>query len=214
MDLSSSLLSLKLPFIKLLLSLLIVTIRGVAGSCYTSIYSFGDSYVDSGNMQYLDADVFGCYVPPFGESYFHLPTGRCSNGRLIVDLTGTHPCMQACTTLQASYIQLSTMLSFFFSSLYSLLLICGFSLFSLQFGAAELFGLPLPQPYLKTWNESVANVQEGINFAVSGATVLDASFFEEIGSVVLTNVTLRYQLNWFKDFLAYLCNTSSSKLAI
>nr|XP_023925267.1 GDSL esterase/lipase At1g28570-like [Quercus suber] len=161
MDLSSSLLSLKLPFIKLLLSLLIVTIRGVAGSCYTSIYSFGDSYVDSGNMQYLDADVFGCYVPPFGESYFHLPTGRCSNGRLIVDLT------------------------------------------------AELFGLPLPQPYLKTWNESVANVQEGINFAVSGATVLDASFFEEIGSVVLTNVTLRYQLNWFKDFLAHLCNTSS-----
>ena len=104
MDLSSSLLSLKLPFIKLLLSLLIVSIRGVAGSCYTSIYSFGDSYVDSGNMQYLDADVFGCYVPPFGESYFHLPTGRCSNGRLIVDLTGTHTCIYACLHYSLSFI--------------------------------------------------------------------------------------------------------------
>ncbi|XP_058095678.1 GDSL esterase/lipase At1g28590-like isoform X2 [Magnolia sinica] len=53
--------------------------------CYTSIFSFGDSLADTGNSiresnWASDAGKF-----PYGETYFHRPTGRFSDGRLIID---------------------------------------------------------------------------------------------------------------------------------
>jgi hypothetical protein len=68
----------------------------------------------------------------------------------------------------------------------------------------------LVRPYLGVNNTS--NIEEGVNFAVVGATALDASFFEERGiDNVFTNCSLRVQLDWFKQILPSLCNTSSSK---
>jgi hypothetical protein len=95
MALYSSLLSLKqkLPFIKLFL--LLATIRGVVGQCYTSIFGFGDSLVDTGNIYFLDAEQLGCLLPPYGDTYFHHPTGRCTDGRQVIDFTGLHPYMHA-----------------------------------------------------------------------------------------------------------------------
>ncbi|KAL1370905.1 hypothetical protein HN51_001111 [Arachis hypogaea] len=67
---------------------------GVAGSYgqshrYKAIYSFGDSLADTGNLYYetekLSASRTSCLQLPYGETYFHRPTGRCSDGRLIVD---------------------------------------------------------------------------------------------------------------------------------
>ncbi|XP_020974958.1 GDSL esterase/lipase At1g28580 [Arachis ipaensis] len=67
---------------------------GVAGSYgqshrYKAIYSFGDSLADTGNLYYdtekLSASHASCLHLPYGETYFHRPTGRCSDGRLIVD---------------------------------------------------------------------------------------------------------------------------------
>ncbi|XP_074557776.1 GDSL esterase/lipase At1g28580-like [Curcuma longa] len=57
-----------------------------AAACFSSIFSFGDSISDTGN--YLIScgatpDPVG--HPPYGETFFHRPTGRCSDGRLIVD---------------------------------------------------------------------------------------------------------------------------------
>ncbi|MCL7045171.1 hypothetical protein MKW94_004472 [Papaver nudicaule] len=72
---------------------------------------------------------------------------------------------------------------------------------------AQAVGLPLLPPYLGT---SPKDLQQGANFAVGGATALDAFFFEERKIVLPTNYSLGVQLEWFKQLLPSLCNTSSS----
>ncbi|KAI4968786.1 hypothetical protein ZWY2020_046116 [Hordeum vulgare] len=58
------------------------------GPRYRSIFSFGDSFADTGN----NPAVFGWYSvfdpvtrPPYGTSFFGRPTGRNGDGRLIID---------------------------------------------------------------------------------------------------------------------------------
>ncbi|XP_076934478.1 GDSL esterase/lipase At1g28580-like [Bidens hawaiensis] len=75
-----------LPFlILLLLTCNIINAKG----CYTSIISFGDSLADTGNLKQLASNSNSqpphFLFPPYGETFFHKPTGRCSNGRLIID---------------------------------------------------------------------------------------------------------------------------------
>jgi hypothetical protein len=56
---------------------------------YTSMFSFGDSLTDTGNLLVsspLSNHIVGRY--PYGITYFHRPTGRCSDGRLVVDFLG------------------------------------------------------------------------------------------------------------------------------
>ena len=82
--------------------------------------------------------------------------------------------------------------------------------------AAESLGIPLVKPYMGIKNGKLGDwsVDEGANFAVIGATALDASFLEEKGIQVPTNYSLSVQLNWFKELLPSLCNSSTSKFAI
>jgi hypothetical protein len=57
---------------------------------YSSLFSFGDSLTDTGNLLASGCISFpsiGQY--PYGMTYFGRPTGRCSDGRLIVDFIGT-----------------------------------------------------------------------------------------------------------------------------
>lgn len=75
------------------------------------------------------------------------------------------------------------------------------------------------KPYLEIKNGKVKdwnNIEQGVNFAVAGATALDNDFFEEKGFdvKVATNYSLRVQLDWFKELLPSLCNSSSSKFRI
>ncbi|KAK9074386.1 hypothetical protein SSX86_006984 [Deinandra increscens subsp. villosa] len=59
-----------------------------ANGCYTSIISFGDSIADTGNVKHLGSitnEAFPSLFPPYGQTFFHEPTGRCSDGRLIID---------------------------------------------------------------------------------------------------------------------------------
>lgn len=59
-----------------------------ANGCYTSIFSFGDSLADTGNLKQLASitnRVFPVLLPPYGETFYNQSTGRCSNGRLIID---------------------------------------------------------------------------------------------------------------------------------
>ncbi|KAK1422718.1 hypothetical protein QVD17_18004 [Tagetes erecta] len=62
------------------------------GSCYTSIISFGDSLADTGNTKlvYSNSKLNPPHFlfPPYGETFFHKVTGRCSDGRLVIDFLG------------------------------------------------------------------------------------------------------------------------------
>ncbi|KAH0868273.1 hypothetical protein HID58_075295 [Brassica napus] len=128
---------------------------------YKSIISFGDSIADTGNYLHL----FDVNHPPqaaflpYGETFFSVPTGRNSDGRLIIDFI------------------------------------------------AEFLGLPYVPPYFGSQNVSF---EQGVNFAVYGATALDRAFLIEKGIVSdFTNVSLSVQLNTFKQILPTLCASSS-----
>lgn len=61
------------------------------GVCYPScsfpaIFNFGDSNSDTGGL----SAAFGQAPYPNGQTFFHSPSGRFSDGRLIVDFIGTY----------------------------------------------------------------------------------------------------------------------------
>ena len=53
----------------------------------TSLFVFGDSLFDVGNNNYINTTARANYFP-YGETYFHYPTGRFSDGRVIPDFIG------------------------------------------------------------------------------------------------------------------------------
>jgi len=58
---------------------------------YKSIISFGDSIADTGNYVHLSNvnNLPQAAFLPYGESFFHPPSGRYSDGRLVIDFIGT-----------------------------------------------------------------------------------------------------------------------------
>nr|GMC85639.1 GDSL esterase/lipase At1g28580-like [Ipomoea batatas] len=61
---------------------------GAGAAPYTSLFSFGDSLADTGNLLHILPETnppphFA--LPPYGETFFHTPTGRFSDGRLVID---------------------------------------------------------------------------------------------------------------------------------
>nr|CAD1836230.1 unnamed protein product [Ananas comosus var. bracteatus] len=152
----------------LLFIVLLISSRAVAVSSSSSgdndcdikaVYSFGDSIADTGNLlrEGVDNTSFSSIARlPYGETTFGYPTGRCSNGLLMIDFI------------------------------------------------AKDLGLPYLNPYL----EKDANFTYGVNFAVAGATALDASFFSEKGMMIpFTNSSLHVQLGWFKSHLKTICSS-------
>jgi phospholipase/lecithinase/hemolysin len=53
---------------------------------YESIFNFGDSLSDTGNEATLHPPMSD--NSPYGSTYFKHPSGRLSNGRLIIDFIG------------------------------------------------------------------------------------------------------------------------------
>lgn len=76
-----------------LISSLLVTAVSSETKClnFKSIISFGDSIADTGNLIGLSTpnELPESAFPPYGETFFHHPTGRYSDGRLIIDFIGT-----------------------------------------------------------------------------------------------------------------------------
>ncbi|KAL5698010.1 acetylajmaline esterase [Ranunculus cassubicifolius] len=128
-------------------------------ACYTSIFSFGDSLTDTGNLMYSEVVQHYSDNPPYGETYFGRPTGRCSDGRLVIDFI------------------------------------------------AQSLGLPLVPAYLVPTD---LDFRKGVNFAVAGATAIEAAFYERKGVDVATNYSLGIQLEWFKQLRPSLCSSPTS----
>lgn len=57
---------------------------GLPACNFPAIYNFGDSNSDTGGM----SAAFYQMISPFGETFFHMPAGRSSDGRLMVDFIG------------------------------------------------------------------------------------------------------------------------------
>ena len=53
---------------------------------FPAIFNFGDSNSDTGG---LSASLI-IRPPPYGETYFHKPAGRASDGRLMIDFMGMY----------------------------------------------------------------------------------------------------------------------------
>ncbi|KAK1377244.1 GDSL-motif lipase/hydrolase family protein [Heracleum sosnowskyi] len=60
---------------------------GVKPSTFRKIFAFGDSFTDTGNTKTTAGA--GAYLsasnPPYGRTFFHHPTNRFSDGRLVID---------------------------------------------------------------------------------------------------------------------------------
>lgn len=68
--------------------LLLNSTLGLCG-CYKRIFSFGDSIIDSGNFVHIAGDHPCPFKePPFGMTYFKHPSGRISDGRVVIDFYG------------------------------------------------------------------------------------------------------------------------------
>lgn len=62
-------------------------VNGSGNECnFPAIFNFGDSNSDTGGM----AAAFVQPPTPYGETYFNRPTGRSSDGRLIIDFIGNY----------------------------------------------------------------------------------------------------------------------------
>nr|TKS08425.1 hypothetical protein D5086_0000103340 [Populus alba] len=69
------------------LNIIILSSISCTIGCYTAIFSFGDSLADTGNLVHMPqpGKLPPFVFPPYGETFFNHATGRCSNGRLVID---------------------------------------------------------------------------------------------------------------------------------
>ena len=75
----------------LVLALILAAPRAATAAAkeYAAIFNFGDSLVDAGNLVVNGIpDYLATARLPYGQTYFGYPTGRCSDGRLVVDFIG------------------------------------------------------------------------------------------------------------------------------
>ncbi|KAF8760475.1 hypothetical protein HU200_010097 [Digitaria exilis] len=135
---------------------------------YTAIFSFGDSLSDAGNLIVNGTPkALTTARPPYGMTFFRKPTGRCSNGRLVVDFLGTVP--------------------------------VHFTLLP------EHFGLPLPPPSQAQGKD----FRKGANFAITGATALEYSFFKAHGidQRIWNTGSINTQIGWLENMKPSLCKS-------
>lgn len=176
----------------LVLSVLGEDMTGLSPCDFPAIYNFGDSNSDTGGI----SAAFYPAGQPSGETFFHQPVGRASDGRLIIDFIGIlhfnlFSALQAC-------IQ-NGCFSKFHRKFISLL--C--------FYAAESLRLPYLSAYL---NSIGTSFRYGANFATGGSTIrrLNESFFANGVSPFSLDIQIA-QFDQFKTRTSNLYNQSNMK---
>ncbi|KAM3331781.1 hypothetical protein ACQJBY_027599 [Aegilops geniculata] len=166
-------------------------------SCYKRLFSFGDSLTDTGNYIIHYANASGPVLAlPYGETFFGRPTGRWSDGRLIIDFIGK--CMDERRHLLSTYMHDACEL----------------------FRAVERLGFQYWPAYLKgaAGKSPVEEFRYGANFAVAAATALSQDFFlkKNLRVDLLTPspippYSLGVQIDLFKKVLAMLASTDQER---
>uniref|UniRef100_A0A0E0M7A5 Esterase n=1 Tax=Oryza punctata TaxID=4537 RepID=A0A0E0M7A5_ORYPU len=152
---------------------------------YSRVFSFGDSLADTGNAAILPATAGGPFTqPPYGMTFFHRPTGRASDGRLVIDFLAHHSCNVASRHHRIDCVECTV----------------------------EALRLPEPTPYLA--GKTAADFRRGVNFAVGGATALDPAFLKSRGITSFVPVSLSNETRWFEDVLHLLAASAHEKRMI
>ncbi|RCV17031.1 hypothetical protein SETIT_3G186200v2 [Setaria italica] len=76
-----------LPVVFFILSCLLSDVSSAPSRNITSMFTLGDSHIDTGNALIMAAPVIPVWIdkPPYGETFFGHPSGRFSDGRVITD---------------------------------------------------------------------------------------------------------------------------------
>jgi hypothetical protein len=149
---------------------------------YSRVFAFGNSLTDTGNAAIFPVTAGGPFTrPPYGQTYFGHPSGRASNGRLILDFLGTLP--------NASSIHIFPVFVTFSSA-------------SIKIYAVEELKVPQPTPYLA--GKTAGDFLNGTNFALGGATALDPAFLASKGITSFVPVSLSNETSWFQNVVRLL----------
>ncbi|GJN20499.1 hypothetical protein PR202_gb07884 [Eleusine coracana subsp. coracana] len=159
---------------------------------YSRIFGFGNSLTDTGNSDIYPLTAGGVSTrPPYGQTYFGHPSGRASDGRIIIDFLGNRKlnCLWVLELITHLLCKRGSSSSHFVT-----FLIC--------VQAVEKLKVPQPLPYLA--GKTAADFVNGVNFAISGATVLEPEFLRSKGLMVFVPVSLINETNWFKHVVRLL----------
>jgi hypothetical protein len=160
---------------------------------HARIFSFGDSLTDTGNALSILGDRVTISRPPYGETFFGRPSGRASDGRIMIDFLGEHRTL-ASPGISFHLRRKRTVVED------DIVRCARYGRPCLYMHAAEAMAVPQPTPYLLA-GKTAADFRPGVNFAVGGGTALDPAFFEGRGLKVFVPVSLRNQTAWFKNVL-------------
>ncbi|CAD5163791.1 unnamed protein product [Musa acuminata subsp. malaccensis] len=72
-------------FVPLCFFLHLLVLPAARSSSYPAIFGFGNSLTDTGNLVFFSGGTEAASGLPYGETYFGHPSGRFSDGRLVID---------------------------------------------------------------------------------------------------------------------------------
>jgi hypothetical protein len=101
----------------LFVSVVLLNSPAVQCGCYKRIFSFGDSIIDTGNFVQAIGNGQSSELkePPYGMTFFNHPTGRVSDGRVIVDFYGEY-CIERSTCITQPMVACLTLMTYSLSS--------------------------------------------------------------------------------------------------
>ncbi|URD82432.1 lipid catabolic process [Musa troglodytarum] len=185
--------------------LLLSSVVTPSPGCYSAIFNFGDSLTDTGNLAFLTGGKAPASRPPYGETYFHRPTGRFTDGRIILDFIG-------CRSFGDSLTDTGNLVFFSGGKDQANRPPYGETYFHRPNGRysdgriildfiAQTTGLPLVRPYPA--GRGSEGFVYGANFAVAGGCALSNAFYEAEGfNVTWEDYSLGTQLKWFEQLLS------------